>query len=473
MNTRREFIGQATCAGFSLAGMLSTMGTLRLFNASLSAQTIPFDTDFKALICLFQYGGNDGNNLIIPMDASGYAAYATARGAALALPSTNLNALTLPAGDGRSFGLHPSMPRLAGLFNAGKAAAVANVGTLVGPLDKTKYKKGGAGVPPYLFSHSDQQVQWQTSVPDSPLKVGWGGRLADMTQALNTGSQISMNLSLAGENYFQVGNEVFQYPLNTSGSIGLTNYTSTSTPTKQQYAAVQAVVGHSYGHVFEQEYVNVMGRAIGNDTLLKGILDPSKIPLYNEKFVASTTSGLGTANPTLNPVASQLRMILRMIAAQKALGMKRQIYFAAVGGYDTHDNQLTGQAKLLGQLDNGLADFNQAVADLGMANNVTTFTASDFSRTYAGNITGSDHAWGNHHFVTGGAVKGGQIYGNMPDLTLGGPNDTGSRGSWIPGISTDEYSATLAKWFGISPGNMAMVLPNIGRFAQPDLGFML
>ena len=279
-----------------------------------------------------------------------------------------------------------------------------------------------------------------------------------------------MNVSLAGQNYFQVGNEVFQYPVNTSGTIGLTNYTSNSTPTKQQYVAVRDVIGHSYGHVFEQEYVNVIGRAISNDTLLKSVL--ATIPLYNEKFVDSTTNGVGTANPTLNPVASQLRMILRLIAAQQALGMKRQIYFAAVGGYDTHSDQLVEQALLLSQLDNGLADFNQAVADLGMANNVTTFTASDFSRTYAGNSAGTDHAWGNHHFVTGGAVKGGQIYGTMPDLTLSGPNDTGSRGSWIPGISTDEYSATLAKWFGISPANMAMVLPNIGRFSRPDLGFM-
>lgn len=469
MNTRREFIGQATCAGFSLAGMLSTMGTLRLFNASLSAQTIPFDNDFKALICLFQYGGNDGNNTVIPMDTAGYAAYSLARGP-LAVPSANLRALTMPAGDGRSFGLHPSMPRLAGLFNTGKAAVIANVGTLVGPLDKAAYQRGGAAVPRYLFSHSDQSLQWQTSVADSPGKIGWGGRLADLTQSLNAGSQISMNISIAGTNYFQVGNETFQYPVNTNGSIGLTSYTSTSTPTKQQYAAVRDVVGHSYGHVFEQEYVNVMGRAIANDTLLKSVL--ATIPMYNDKFVASTTSGVGTANPTLNPVASQLRMILRLIAAQQALGMKRQVYFAAIGGYDTHDDQLAAQARLLGQLDNGLADFNQALVDVGMANNVTTFTASDFSRTFGSNVTGTDHGWGNHHFVTGGAVRGGQVYGSMPTLTLGGPNDTGSRGSWIPGISTDEYSATLAKWFGVSPANMSMVLPNIGRFSRPDLGFM-
>jgi len=464
MTTRRQFIGQATCAGFSLAGMLSTMGTLRLFNASLSAQTIPNDGDFKALICLFLYGGNDGNNVLMPMDAGGYSAYASARGN-LAVPSSDLRSLTLPAGDGRSFGLHPSLNRIAGLFNSGKVALVANVGTLVGPLTKAQYLKGGAAVPPYLFSHSDQQVQWQTSVPDSPLKVGWGGRLADLSQALNAGSQISMNISIAGTNYFQVGNEVFQYPVNSSGSIGLSQYASTSTPTKQQYSAVRDVVGHSYGHVFEQEYVNVMGRAIGNDTLLKSVL--ATIPPYTEKFAASTN-----ASGQLSQLAGQLRMILRLVAAQKSLGMRRQIYFAAVGGFDTHSDQIAEQSSLLSMLDNGLADFNQGIADLGMANNVTTFTASDFSRTYGGNGEGSDHAWGNHHLVMGGAVRGGQIYGDMPTLQIGGPSDTGNRGSWIPGISTDEYSATLAKWFGISPANMAMVLPNIGRFARPDLGFM-
>lgn len=463
MNTRRQFIGQATCAGFSLAGVLSTMGTLRLFNASLSAQTIP-DTDFKALVCLFLYGGNDGNSVLIPRDTAGYAAYSLARGA-LAVPSTDLRALTLPAGDGRNFGLHSSLPRLAGLFNTGRAAMVANVGTLVGPLTKAQYLKGGAAVPPYLFSHSDQQVQWQTSVPDSPSKIGWGGRLADLTQSLNAGSQISMNITLAGTNYFQVGNEVFQYPMNSSGSVGLSQYTSTSTPIKQQYAAVKDVIGHSYGHLFEQEYVNVMGRAVSTDTLLKSVL--ATIPTYSEKFTAST----GT-NGQLTQLASQLRMILRMISAQKALGMKRQIYFAAIGGFDTHSNQLAEQTRLLGMLDNSLVDFNQGVADLGMANNVTTFTASDFSRTYGTNGEGTDHAWGNHHFVMGGAVRGGQIYGDMPVLQVSGPNDTGSRGSWIPGISTDEYSATLAKWFGVSTANMSMVLPNIGRFARPDLGFM-
>lgn len=460
MNTRREFIGQATCAGFSLAGVLSTMGTLRLINAGLSAQTVPTDSDFKALICLFLYGGNDGNNMVIPTDATTYANYSRDRGL-LAIPSANLTTLTMPEGDGRSFALHPSLVRTSGLFNNDKMAVVANVGTLVGPLTKAQYIKGGKAVPPYLFSHSDQSLQWQTSVPDSPTKVGWGGRLADLTYALNTSNSISMNISLAGQNYFQVGNQVYQYPINNSGSIGLSNYTTTSTPVAQQYSAVRDVAGHSYGHIFEQEYVNVMGRAIANDTLLKSVL--ATIPTYTDKFVASGNTGIG----------GQLRMILRMIAAQQSLGMKRQIYFASMGGFDTHDNQLAAHTTLLTTLDNALADFYQASVDIGVSDKVTTFTASDFNRTYSNNSAGTDHAWGNHQFVMGGAVRGGNIYGTMPDLTLRGNSDTGSRGSWIPTTSTDEYAATIAKWFGISPSNMSMVLPNIGRFANPDIGFML
>lgn len=445
--------------------MLSTMGTLRLLNAGLSAQTLPPTGDFKAMICLFLYGGNDGNNVLIPRDTTGYAAYAQGRGV-LAVPSAQLHPLSLPPGDGRQFGLHPSLPRLAGLFNGDKAAMVANVGTLVGPLSKAQYLNGGAAVPPYLFSHSDQSLQWQTSVADSPNKIGWGGRLADLTQSLNAGSQISMNISIAGTNYFQVGNEVQQYQVDANGSLSLDQLESTYTPRKQQYDGVKKMLGHSYGHIFEQEYINVYARAVANDTLIKSVL--ATVPEYKDKFVASAET-----NGELNELGGQLRIILRLIKAQSALGMRRQIYFAAFGGFDTHTAQLGDHAALLSMLDNGLGDFYQATADIGMANNVTTFTASDFNRSFISNGQGTDHAWGNHHFVLGGAVKGGQVYGDLPNFTIDGPSDTGERGSWIPSISTDEYSATLAKWFGVSSSTMSIVLPNIGRFAKPDLGFML
>lgn len=461
--TRRQFLGQAACGGVGLTSLLSALGTLRLLNAGLSAQTVPAAGDFKALVCLFLYGGNDGNNTIIPRDTAGYNAYAAARGA-LAIPSANLIPLSLPAGDSRQLGLHPALPRTASLFNSGQAAFVANVGTLVAPLTKAQYLAGGTAVPPYLFSHSDQTVQWMTSVPDSPDKIGWGGRLADLTVALNGNSQISMNISLAGTNYFQVGNQVVQYQLDYDGSVSLSNYTSTSNPRKQMYDGAKKVIGRSYGHLFEQEYVNVVGRAVANDTLIRSTL--ATIPEYTDKFPASVEAN------GLNRLAAQLRVVLRLIQAQAALGMRRQIYFVALGGFDTHGEQLADHAGLLSMLDNGLAEFHQGTVDIGMASNVTTFTASDFGRTLVGNGVGSDHAWGNHHLVLGGAVKGGRVYGTMPNLTIDGPSDTGERGSWIPTISTDEYSATLAKWFGVSPANMSLVLPNIGRFASPDLGFM-
>ena len=461
--SRRRFIGQSACAGLGLGGVLSTLGTLRLFNAALSAQGTPGD-DSKALICLFLFGGNDANNLLVPRDTNAYAAYQRDRGI-LALPRESLLPLSVPNGDGREFGFHPGLAPLQPLFNTGKLALVCNVGTLVAPITKAEYRSGGAALPPHLFSHNDQQVQWQTSVPDSPRKVGWGGRIADLLQSLNASSQISMNVSIAGANFFQVGEQVLQYHVTTSGSIGLTQSDQTWAPMPQLYQAANQMLNRSYGHLFEQEYARIMKRAVANDALLKSVL--STIPEHTDKFPNSTTATGG-----LNRVASQLRMILRLIEAREALGMKRQIFFASLGGFDTHDAQLEDHQALLEELSSALADFYLATATLGLSDRVTLFTASDFNRTYNSNGKGSDHAWGGHHMVLGGAVNGGRLYGSMPILEINGPDDTGSRGSWIPKVSTDEMAATLARWFGVASADLPLVLPNIGRFAHPDLGFM-
>ncbi len=461
--SRRRFIGQSACAGLGLTGLLSTLGTLRLFNATLSAQNTPVD-DSKALICLFLFGGNDSNNLIVPRDPQAYAAYQRDRGI-LALPRESLLALNLPAGDGREFGFHPAFAPLQPLFNTGKLALVCNVGTLVAPITQAEYRSGGAALPPHLFSHNDQQVQWQTSVPDSPRKVGWGGRLADLLQTLNANSDISMNVSIAGANFFQVGEQVLQYHVTPSGSIGLTQSDQTWAPMPQLYQAANQMLARSYGHLFEQEYANTMKRAVANDALLKSVL--ATVPEHTDQFPNSTTPTGG-----LNRVAGQLRMILRLIEARHTLGMKRQIFFASLGGFDTHDAQLDDHHALLSELSSALADFHQATVTLGLSDRVTLFTASDFNRTYNSNGKGSDHAWGGHHLVLGGAVHGGQLYGSMPILEINGPDDTGSRGSWIPKTSTDEMAATLALWFGVNPSNLPLVLPNIGRFPHPNLGFM-
>lgn len=471
--SRRQFLGRAACAALTSTGLMSAMGTLRLFNATLAAQTVP--TDHKALVCLFLYGGNDANNMLLPYDQPSYDAYLGARGE-IALARETLLPLFGGSGDGREFAVHPNMNLLQSIFNEGKAAFLANVGTLVAPITRAEYRNGGAAVPPYLFSHNDQQVQWQTSVPDSPRKIGWGGRIADLLHTLNGEDAVSMNISIAGNNFFQVGNETRLFPMSTSGTRGLSEFTSTNQRRVAQYLGMKNVREMSYSHLFEAEYASIMNGAIAKDLLVKEKL--AATPFFDRAATLERPldqnlfPNARNANGGLSGVASQLHMILRLIHAQAGLGLNRQIFFSSLGGWDTHDNQLVDHGNLLRTLSNAVYDFYRATVTLGVSDRVTLFTSSDFNRTYSSNAKGSDHAWGGHHFVVGGGVAGGQIYGRMPILQSGGPDDTGSRGSWIPTASTDEYAATLAKWFGVTPANMPLALPNIGRFANPDLGFM-
>lgn len=446
--TRRTFIRQAACAALTTTGILNTIFDLRRLSAA------PLDTsgDYKALICLFLFGGNDANNLIIPHDTSGYASYAAARGA-LAIPQASLLPLTLQAGDGRDFAFHPNLAELQALFNQGKLGVVANVGTLVAPVTRAQYLAGGAAVPPQLFSHADQSVQWQTSVPDVISKTGWGGRMADMLQSLNAGSKISLSLSIAGTNTFEVGNTVLPYVISPTGSVGLAGFDG-SANANVRLQAFKDLLALPHNNLFEQAYSDTVSRSIAANDLLTSAL--AGISAFQTVFPSTS---LGT----------QLNMIAKLIAARTNLGMQRQIFFCSVGGYDTHGDQLTGQGNLFTELSQGLNAFYSATNEMGVAQNVTTFTASDFGRTYPTNGTGSDHGWGSHQFVLGGAVQGGRLFGTFPTLAVNGPDDTG-QGRWIPTTSVDEFSATLATWFGVSASDLATVLPNIGRFAHPNLG---
>ena len=472
--SRRNFLGQAACSAVGTTGLLSAIGTLRLFNATLAAQTVP-GNDFKALVCLFMYGGNDSNNMLVSYDQENYDSYAAER-AIIALPREGLLPLTISNGAGREFALHPSMGLLQSVMNEGKGAMVANVGTLVAPITRAEYRSGGAAVPPYLFSHSDQQVQWQTSVPDSPKKVGWGGRISDLLAELNSSSSFSMNISIAGGNVFQVGNETLVYPMTTNGTLGLNEYSANYAPRKQQYLGMNESLGLSYSQMFEAEYAAVTNRAISKDVLMKATL--ATTPRFDRAATTQNPNDRNlfpnarNANGNLTNIASQLHMILRLLSAQGALKMRRQIFFCSMGGYDTHDNELTDHANLMETISDAVHDFYRATVTLGLSDQVTLFSASDFNRTFNSNGKGSDHAWGSHHFVVGGGVQGGKLYGQMPILKSGGPDDTGSRGSWIPTTSTDAYSATLAKWFGVEPGNLPLVFPNLGRFPAADLGFL-
>lgn len=464
--SRRRFVGQC-CAAVGLTGFISSLSSLRLIGAAANPANGPqlpvtaaaLPADYKALVCLFLQGGNDANNMIIPT-GSGFASYAAAR-SNLALPSGALLPITPKTSDGRTWALHPAMSDIGTLFGSGKAALLANVGTLVVPTTLAQYRAGSVPLPPQLFSHNDQQVQWQHSVPDRPATTGWGGRIADLVNAFNSSDQISMSISLAGTNFFQVGAKVTQYAVNNTGAVTFDGRTGGNNPTS--YQAQRDLYTQTQTGLFAAAFAGITSSSITNSDLLNNILN--------------TAPSLSTVFPT-TPLGNQLKMVARLIAAAPSLGLKRQVFFVQLGGWDTHAAQLDqnnpvngAHAGLLQQVSQGLRAFYNATVEMGAAEQVTTFTASDFGRTLRSNGEGSDHGWGNHQLIVGGAVKGGDIYGRMPNLTIGGPDDTG-QGRWIPSTSVDEYAATLATWFGVSASDLPTVLPNVGRFARPNLGFL-
>jgi uncharacterized protein (DUF1501 family) len=448
--TRRTFIRQAACAALGTTGLLSTIWDLRKMNA---ATTIG---DYRALVCLFLYGGNDANNVLIPNDTANYRTYSTARGP-LAIPKPNLRPLTIQGGDGRQYGFHPNLTELANLFNQGKLTMVANVGTLVAPTTRNDYINGTAAVPENLFSHEDQAVQWMTSVPDrQDIRTGWGGRAADLVASLNGNSKVSLALSIAGTNTFEVGNTVIPYLISPDGSLGLHGIGSRDPNATIRIQGLKNLLALPHDNLFEAAYADTMSRSIDENevltTALRGI------------------AALHTPFPTTE-LGRQLAMVAKLIAARSNLGMQRQIFFCSVGGYDTHGDQLAAQSGLLTELSQAMNAFYASTVELGVEQSVTTFTASDFGRTLPTNGGGSDHGWGSHQFVMGGAVRGNRLYGTFPTLAVNGPDDT-EDGRWIPTTSVDEFSSTLARWFGVADSDMPTVFPNIGRFGHPNLGFL-
>jgi uncharacterized protein (DUF1501 family) len=443
--TRRTFIRQAACAALGASGLVGTIWDLRKLNAA----TYSVAGDYKALVCVFLYGGNDGNNVIIPHDAAGYAAYASAR-SVLAIPQSSLLPLILPDGDGRDFGLHPKLPELQSLFNQGKLGIVANVGTLVAPVTKTEYLSGTAAVPPELFSHSDQSVQWQTSAPNE-VRIGWGGRTADLLSSMNGNTTVSLTISVAGTNVFEVGNTVIPFQVSPTSGFGLAGFNGTANA-NVRLQAFKELLAQPHYNLLEKAYADTVTRSIADNELLLAV------------------PPISTTFPNTD-LGRQLKMVARFIGGRANLGMQRQIFFCAVSGYDTHGPQLTAQSGLLTELSQALSAFYSATVELGVEQQVTTFTASDFGRTFRSNGFGSDHGWGNHQFVLGGAVRGGRLYGAFPTLAIDGPDDTG-QGRWIPTTSVEEFSATMASWFGVADSDLPTVFPNIGRFANPNLGFL-
>ena len=464
-------------------------------NAAVAQSNI---TDYKALVCIFLQGGNDSNNMIIPTLASQYANYAAIRTPVLAIPQSAILPVTSLDSDGNTYGLHPSCPELQELFGEGKLAFLFNTGTLVYPITRGQYLAGTTATPPQLFSHADQQTQWQTSVPDQPPTTGWGGRCADLLNAVQPNAPVSLMVTLAGANTFEIGDIVSQYSVSTSGAISLTLPTTPGGGANtNRLPALMSLLGLPYTNLQAQAYASVAEQAINSAALLNNAISNTAAANYwtNVNSLTSVTGfptkitppeGGGAFTSTLSP---QLQMIARLIAAGSTpvanggFGMKRQIFFCQVGGYDLHTGQtnysnnnpnnvlLGAHTNLLAELSQSMYAFQRALEQLGLSNNVTSFTASDFGRTFPSNGQGSDHGWGSHHLILGGAVNGQRTYGQFPALTVNGPNDT-STGRWIPTTAIDQYFATIATWFGVDPGNLATVFPNIGRFPSSNLGFI-
>ncbi|MBL9211924.1 MAG: DUF1501 domain-containing protein, partial [Opitutaceae bacterium] len=462
---RRAFVRQACCAAVGTTGLLSSLGQLRVIAAaagdSLSRpRTAAVAPDYKALVCLFFQGGIDATNMLIPSDPAGHAAYAAARAGLTVDRSALLPIAPRRYSDGRSYGLNPRLPGLQSLFNEGKLAVLANVGTLVRPTTLADFK-AGRNLPPQLHSHLDQAIQWQSGVPDMPFETGWGGRLADLLDAFNGNHQVSMSIALAGTNYFQRGRSVQPYILRSDGTVAMAyNNWAGNTP------GVVTARTNGLKAIMAGPQDNALAAAFGTTT---------KDAIEDSEFMGAalrTAPTLRTVFPgSASGVSQNLAMVAKVISVSQALGVRRQVFFVEMGGFDTHFSQEAGLNPLLSEINGAMRAFYDATVELGVADQVTTFTTSDFGRSYVPNASGTDHGWGNHQFIMGGAVQGGDIYGRMPSLTVGAGDDTG-RGRWIPSTSVDEYSATLATWFGVAQGNLPVVLPNIGRFARPNLGFL-
>ena len=473
--SRRDFLFKGACAAITATGIASSIWDLRLINAavadSIDVPSGNVGTDYKALVCIFLFGGNDGNNLLVPTDDTYTSNYLPYRGP-LALPLPGQTGGLLPLNsvqaDGHTYGLNPRMPEIANLYNAGKAAILCNVGTLLAPLTQQQYKNRTVAVPPQLFSHSDQQVEWQTAAEDQQPKTGWGGRSADLLYSLNSSNNVSMNISLAGTNIYQTGEVINEYNVSTGGAVSLNIPTSGQGPAQLQ--ALKDLISMNHTNLYESAFASKMNTALTNAALLNTAIGPTAAANFFTTPFPATTLG------------NQLKMIARLIAAAPALGHNRQIFFASIGGFDLHSTEGTAggaQGNLLADVSSCMNALYQATVQLetqqgrpGLPAGVTQFTASDFNRTFPANSdAGADHAWGNHQIVVGGGVSGKKLYGTYPTLMPNGPDDT-STGRWIPTTAVEQYSATLAKWFGVSPTLIPQVFPYIGRFATPDLGFM-
>lgn len=441
---RRSFLRYASLAA---AGQIAGLGPFGMLNA-LAQST----SDYKALVCVFLFGGNDANNMLIPFDTAGYGTYASLRG-----PLSIAQNTLLPLTPAPNFALNPNLPEIQALFNNKQAAIVANVGTLVQPLTRSVYLSGKATTPQNLFSHIDQQNIWQNSEQSSAVSYGWGGRIADALQASYTGGNYPLITSVAGAQIFCNGSVTSPSSV-IPGKVGQVACNEGTECTSRLSAAQQLLTFNSGLTLIQAD-----------DTLTSNAYNYSNTLADALKSVTA----FKTTFPANNSLATQLQQIAQIIQVRAALGIRRQIFFASLGGFDTHANQIPVQNALLAQVSAAVNAFYDATVEIGVNQQVTTFTMSDFSRALEPNSSsGSDHAWGSHHIVIGGAVNGGQIYGTYPTLAFAGPDDAGSNGRWVPSTAAAQYAATLASWFGVADSQLNSVIPVLSNFTTRNLKFV-
>lgn len=451
-------MGEASCAAVAGSAALGSLVNLSLLG-KLAAEEAPSGDDYRALVCVFLAGGNDSFNMLVPRGAERYQEYSEIR-RNLALPREALLPFSHTPSGQKELGLHPDLHKVRDSYDSGNLAFVANVGTLQQPITRETYELSPALLPDGLFSHSDQQRQWHTSLPDRSSTSGWLGRLSDLVQELNGPQNFASAISVSGVNTIQSAAGTLPYVIGPNGSLGLTDWNRANWSHGRQ--AVTSQLDLEYENLLQKAFIKRKKDAIELNEVLRAALDT--VSVDGDRLISGGRLG------------DQLKMVHQVIKAREELEVGRQTFFVMLGGWDLHSDLLDPHEALLSQLDDALGDFQTALKADGISDQVTTFTASDFGRSLTSNGQGSDHGWGGHQMVMGGAVNGGRIYGEYPDLYEDNPLDVG-RGRMIPTTSVDEYFAELACWFGVSRQQLPMVIPNLNRFydlsqTEAPLGFM-
>jgi uncharacterized protein (DUF1501 family) len=468
-HSRRQFMKTASYAAMAGVTASPTLHSMRAL-AAMTSHTASAPTDYRALVCVYLQGGNDGHGTLIATDPDSFTAFTQARSGApgLAYPMNSLLPITpITPQSGRTFALNPYLTGVQNLFNAGRCALVANTGTLIEPITKDQWNQGTAPLPRQLFSHFDQTNAWEAIAADG-ANVGWGGRMADLFESMNGNASFTC-ISTSGTTLFLSGETAFQLRVTSAGAMAANGLTTPLFGSVQGTAALQAIIGADNTNLFEKEYAVVVRRSLAAQAALATAMVPA-----GPTGVPNPTQFLDPATGKLtdNQLALSLQTVARVMAGRTALGVSRQVFFVELGGFDTHDTQAKRLSTLLSQLSAAFEYFDQLMVSSGLSNQVTLFTVSDFGRTLTANSDGTDHGWGSHHIVAGGAVAGQNIYGEYPVIGANQANDVGA-GRLIPTTAVEQYGGTLGRWMGLSDSQVREVFPNFANFgSSPYLGLM-